>query len=167
MEPTEIRPLHATEWQVLKDLRIRALSDSPDAFGPTAGDARAQSDDYWQRGARRFAEGDQRLFIACSGADRVGLVSAVRDPEAAGHIGAMWVDPRARGSGLGRRLLEAACDWLERRGCARLVLSVTDGNARAESLYASVGFARTGESEPLRDGSSLRNLRMEKRLAAG
>jgi hypothetical protein len=47
------------------------------------------------------------------------------------------------------------------------VLSVTDGNARAESLYASVGFERTGETEPLRAGSSLRNAKMEKRLTAG
>jgi ribosomal protein S18 acetylase RimI-like enzyme len=167
MKPIEIRPLLASEWQVLKDLRIRALTDAPDAFGPTAQDAGSQPDDYWQRGAQRSAKGDQRLFIACSGEDPVGLVSAVRDPEAAGHIGAMWVDPRARGSGLGRRLLEVACDWLGKRGCARLVLSVTDGNARAESLYASVGFERTGETEPLRAGSSLRNAKMEKRLTAG
>jgi len=53
--PTDatIRPLEGHEWQTLKALRIAALTESPDAFGPTAAEAASQPDDYWQTGVTR------------------------------------------------------------------------------------------------------------------
>ena len=37
---------------------------------------------------------------------------------------------------------------------------MTEGNERAMRLYRSVGFAETGESAPLRDGSNVKVLTM-------
>jgi GNAT superfamily N-acetyltransferase len=159
-----IAPLRQAEWATLKDLRIRALAESPDAFGPTREQAAREPDAYWQEGARRFATGSQRLFIARRAGEPVALASAVADNEGAGHIGAMWVDPRARGGGLGRRMLETACEWLTDRGSRRIVLWVTEGNGRAQTLYENRGFALTGVTRPLREGSPLLNLEMELRL---
>jgi len=153
----EIAPLREHEWTVLRDLRLRALADAPDAFGPTLADAQAEPDAYWQEGARRFAG---RVLVARDGSRTIGLVSAVEDPHHVGHLGAMWVDPATRGRGLGRRLVERACQALRARGCQRIELSVTQGNQAAQRLYERFGFACTGESEPLRPGSELRNLTM-------
>src|SRR5690606_32822621 len=76
------------------------------------------------------------------------------------NVFAMWVEPSARGRGVGRGLIEAAIEWVKSRGASQVVLHVTEGNKRAMRLYRSVGFVETGESEPLRHGSDLRVLAM-------
>ena len=96
--------------------------------------------------------------------DATGLISAVRDRAGIGHLGAFWVDPRARGTGLGAQLFDAAMHWLEHIQCSSLELSVTEGNDAAEAMYRRRGFARDGRTEPLRAGSVLRNIYMVKNI---
>jgi ribosomal protein S18 acetylase RimI-like enzyme len=154
-----IRRLEAHEWKLLRELRLRALRDAPDAFGPLAADVEREPDAYWQRFAQVFRPERGDLLVALADGRGVGLVSAIAR-DGFGHVGAMWVDPAARGAGLGRRLLEAACAALRARGCWRILLDVTDTNAPAIALYRSAGFELTGGAKPLRDGSTLRNLEM-------
>ena len=52
----------------------------------------------------------------------------------------LFVDADARGSGLGRELVEAALQRARERGCARIVLDANETNAAALALYRSVGF---------------------------
>jgi len=53
----------------------------------------------------------------------------------------VYVDEAARGSGLGRALVEAACERARARGCKRIELDVDEGNAAARALYESLGFS--------------------------
>ena len=175
-----VRPSRADEWQVLKHLRISALTRDPKAFGPTADEALTFDDAYWQRFATYFASQWRQLFIAVTPPDLIeahrsdneirfddfyGLISAVVDREGTGHLGAFWVDPRTRGTGLGAKLFDAALDWLESDlHCPRIELSVTEGNDQAEAMYRRRGFSRGGKFEPLREGSTLRNVHMMKTL---
>ena len=55
----------------------------------------------------------------------------------------MWVAPELRGSGVGRRLVEAIVDWALARGAARVCLCVESGNAEARRLYERCGLGRT------------------------
>jgi GNAT superfamily N-acetyltransferase len=57
----------------------------------------------------------------------------------------LWVDPTARGKGIGGRLVQAVVDWSKSRGFGRLFLWVAEGNAQAERLYERNGFTRSGE----------------------
>jgi len=158
----EIVPLTAEQWRDLKRLRIGALTESPDSFGPTAESARAHDDEYWRRGAQRAAESDDfEMFIVRRDGEGLGLASANRDRDGVGHIGAMWVDPSLRGQGVGARLFDRAVGHLRELGCKRIELSVTETNALAIALYESRGFALMGEFEPLREGSPLKNLFMQ------
>lgn len=50
------------------------------------------------------------------------------------------VDPRARGRGLGRRLVAALVDWGRRHGAPQAYLLVREGNQPARALYRSLGF---------------------------
>ncbi|MCW2991460.1 MAG: family N-acetyltransferase [Solirubrobacterales bacterium] len=52
----------------------------------------------------------------------------------------LFVDASARGSGLGRALLERAVQEASERGCRRIELDVNDNNAAALALYRSLGF---------------------------
>jgi ribosomal protein S18 acetylase RimI-like enzyme len=59
----------------------------------------------------------------------------------------MWVSPKARGRGVGDRLIGAVVEW------ARAVtLAVSEGNAAATALYRRHGFVDTGERQDMPDG---------------
>jgi ribosomal protein S18 acetylase RimI-like enzyme len=61
------------------------------------------------------------------------------------YLAHLAVAPPLRGRGIGRALIEhLAADGI-RLGRRRLVLDVAISNPRAEALYASCGFAVTGE----------------------
>jgi GNAT superfamily N-acetyltransferase len=53
----------------------------------------------------------------------------------------LYVSERARGGGLGRALVEAACDHARERGCGRIQLDVNEANRGAVALYESLGFS--------------------------
>lgn len=52
----------------------------------------------------------------------------------------LFVAQEARGSGLGRALLELVVERAAARGCRRIELDVNDNNDAALALYRSVGF---------------------------
>lgn len=52
----------------------------------------------------------------------------------------VFVEESARGTGLGRALVEAAVARATERGCRRIDLDTTEDNAPARALYASLGF---------------------------
>lgn len=57
-----------------------------------------------------------------------------------GGLGAMWVQPSARGRGLGRALVRALSEEAATRGCVSMHLQVDAGNEAAIGLYEEVGF---------------------------
>jgi ribosomal protein S18 acetylase RimI-like enzyme len=53
----------------------------------------------------------------------------------------LYVSDRARRGGLGRALVEAACEHARERGCRRIQLDVNEANSAAVALYESLGFS--------------------------
>jgi GNAT superfamily N-acetyltransferase len=77
-------------------------------------------------------------------------VAGVPDRETGGpHLVSMWVDPRARGRGVGLALVEAVKDWAVEAAADQLILWVADGNDSARRLYERCGFLDTGRRQPL------------------
>jgi ribosomal protein S18 acetylase RimI-like enzyme len=61
----------------------------------------------------------------------------------AGVVYDIVVDPPHRGQGIGRMLLDATLDALERGGARQVVLSTAQQNEPAQRLFSSAGFRRT------------------------
>ncbi len=55
----------------------------------------------------------------------------------------LWVEPRARRGGVGRRLLEALVERFAARGEPRILIQVAAANGVARELFAGMGFRET------------------------
>ena len=58
----------------------------------------------------------------------------------------LYVREEARGSGLGRALVEGALERARERGCKRIELDVNEDNTPALALYEKCGFRRDWKS---------------------
>lgn len=153
-----VRPFEHQEWPLLRDLRLMALADSPDAFARTWAEERRFDDAEWKR---RLAEAAAVRWQLSLLAERAGAPAGLAhgrledDGSDIAHLYSMWVAPEARRAGVGRALVRAVVAWARGAGARRLLLGVTEGNGPAARLYASAGFVRTGERRALREGSDL------------
>lgn len=167
-----IRTLAAHEWQLYKDLRLRALADAPYAFGRTLTEALQMPDPEWARRLSAGADSRWNLpLVAEVAGEAVGLTWGhidETDPLTA-YLYQMWVSPGSRGLGAGKLLVQAVIDWVRENGACTLKLGVTQGNRPAWRLYTRAGFEPTGSSQPLRKGSALQEqpMRLKLRDCAG
>jgi ribosomal protein S18 acetylase RimI-like enzyme len=156
------------DWVAFREVRLRSLLDSPDAYGSTYGEESSQTERAWRDwAAGRWRAGAAAVFAGRRGDGTVvgTATSAEYDAEpGVAHVYAMWVAPDARGAGVGRALVDAVAGWARDRGCRRLVLSVTETNDDARRFYEACGFADTGERRALREGSPLQTTVMSKPL---
>jgi ribosomal protein S18 acetylase RimI-like enzyme len=157
MRGVSIRVLQPAEWRAYKDLRLRALADSPDAFSTLYADANAQPDEHWASRLLALSPVMDRLLVVERDAALNGMVwgRILSSDETTAHVYQMWVAPELRGLGLGRMLLQRIIEWVTRHGVRSILLGVTYGNGPAYRLYESVGFRAFGELEPLRPNSEL------------
>ena len=160
----EIRQIKAVEWDRVRKIRLRALADSPDAFGRGLADELSMPDQAWIERAERGALGlDTATFIAETGAGLVGLatVRLEQDADARADLFGLWVDPAARAAGVGLALTQAVIDWARRYGARTLALLVVTSNLTAIRLYSRAGFRETGHSLPMPRKPSLIEIEME------
>jgi len=165
-----IRTFAPQEWDIYKSLRLRALADSPDAFGRTLSEEQDRSDAEW---STRLAEGANSKWDLplLAELDRVpiGLAWGRIDKSNPGvaNLYQMWVDPIHRRLGTGQRLLDAVIAWAEAGNVGYLELGVTWGDSPAVRLYTRAGFQPVGPPLPLRQGSDLVGQSMRLYLAGG
>lgn len=166
MSRVTVRQTTEDDWATWRDLRLRALQDTPTAFGSTYEREAAFTEADWRSRAgglsNAAARGDgttgPSLLAFVDGA-AVGMGGGYRDLPGWLHVIAMWTDPAWRGHGAGRAVLEQLMAWSAAEGL-RVHLDVETTNAGARRLYERLGFVATGETRPLRDGSSYRVERM-------
>lgn len=80
------------------------------------------------------------LFIAMDGDDAVGCAGLRRFDAGAGEVKRLYVAPRGRGRGAGRRLAQAVIDAGRSAGYERLLLDTLPSMTEALALYAVLGF---------------------------
>jgi ribosomal protein S18 acetylase RimI-like enzyme len=143
---TVVRPAEPDDWAVVREIRLRALAESPSAFASTLAREEAFGEEDWRR---RLQHG--YCFLAQAGGRTVGTVAgfAEEDVPDEHHLVAMWVEPAHRGTPAATELVEAVCRRAREDGAAAVRLWVVDGNERARRLYERLGFVSTGERQPL------------------
>jgi DNA-binding MarR family transcriptional regulator/GNAT superfamily N-acetyltransferase len=105
-----------------------------------------------------------RCWIAELDGERVGSVFVVPASKRVAKLRLLLVEPRARGRGLGRRLVGESIDFARAQGYRRLVLWTQSNLLAARALYRACGF-ELAKSEPHADfGVKLTGEYWEKRL---
>lgn len=146
------------EWRTYRDLRLRALAESPDAFGSTFEWESVRPDPEWARRLEAGARSPTDLpLVARVGEEAVGLAwGRIRDTELdVAHLFQVWVAPEHRGRGIARMLLDVVVAWAREAGACHVALDVTCGDSSAMRLYTQAGFRPSGDPQPLRPGSPL------------
>ncbi|WP_262850774.1 GNAT family N-acetyltransferase [Mumia quercus] len=163
-----LRPVEG-DWEQVRDLRLRALKDTPIAYGERYGDAVRLDEAEWRtRAARGDAQDSVQVVARLTDGEAAGrwvgtmaafvsrglppyLPGAVEEPDAPrqANLVGVFVDPqvRGRGAGVAEALLDAVVAWArDEQGLDRLHLHVHEDNPRAAAFYRRYGFVATGES---------------------
>jgi ribosomal protein S18 acetylase RimI-like enzyme len=61
-----------------------------------------------------------------------------------GYLGLLGVEPARQGSGLGRKLMDAAENYFREKGCVAVDLRVISPRAPLPSFYRHLGYTETG-----------------------
>jgi GNAT superfamily N-acetyltransferase len=92
----------------------------------------------------------EKCWIADMGGEPVGCVMLVKDNPRAkkadvSRIRLLLLDPKARGRGLGKRLVEECVTFSRAKGYRRVTLWTHKELKAARAIYARLGFVKTGE----------------------
>ncbi len=161
MTPTEsptVQLFAPHEWRTYRDLRLRALAESPDAFGSTVATERDRPDAEWiARLAAGADTGAHLPLLARLGFEPIGLAWGRRarailrwrtcircgwHPNTGGWVRVGYsLMPRSLGRGT---QVPATSNWRQRAGIRQPCVCISDW-----------GFYRSGDPAPLRPGSPL------------
>lgn len=145
-----VRVMTDDDWPLWRDVRIAALTESPDVFRARLADWESSGAARWR--ARLTMPGAHNVVAMLDG-NPVGLTSGV--PGAPGEVilHSVWVSPTARGRGVASLLIDAVRTWAKDTGATTLTLAVIPGNEAAVRLYRRLGFVDTDlPGELLPDG---------------
>ena len=159
-----IRPIRVDEWAAYRAIRLRALQDSPNAFGSTFEAEATGSDDQWasRLPPLEVSGRDYALFAeASNGPCGLAWCKISAEDSSLANLYQMWVAPEMRGRGVGRALLSECPRWAASTGVQRVQLGVTAADSPAWRLYTSQGFRPVGALELLRAGSLAKTQTME------
>jgi GNAT superfamily N-acetyltransferase len=170
------------DWAAIRDLRLRAVTDTPMAFLETREQVLAVDEEGWRERARRnrhAAEGEppsdsmQVVAVAPDGRWVGSMVCFVSEgspgyiteprpgPRRANVVG-VFVDPEWRGdAGVTDALLGELARWAaDEKGLTELYLHVSDRNPRAMRSYEKRGFVSTGEVDSVPEQPDDREIEM-------
>lgn len=163
------RPFERDEWEMLRDLRLEALQNSPGAFSSKYEQEKKRSERHW----RNTAQGEDctmfGLFIDETPVGIMGITTMSAD--ATGKTAVLWgtyIQPDWRGNGLTKPLYKTAIAYAKaRRDWKRLVISHRESNVPSKKATLAHGFRHTlSEDKKWPDGTSEAELFYEMNLPA-
>lgn len=80
------------------------------------------------------------IFAAADNAGYTGGYCIASVEKGRGEVDSLFVDPACRKRGVGAKLIRAALDWLDGKGCAEIYLFVSEGNESVLEYYERFGF---------------------------
>jgi ribosomal protein S18 acetylase RimI-like enzyme len=146
-----IRELGPGDAEAYKSLRLKALSEHPEAFGQSFEEAKKQTIEEIRREIMGWqSAGGFALAAFKEGGSISGMIALGRSKfekmRHRGHVWGVYVDPSTRGQGIATKLFD---DIISRAsnspGLVQLDIEVVTENRVAFDLYRKIGFVVVGE----------------------
>lgn len=163
---SEVRRVTPADWPLWRELRLRSLEESPEAFRSTYAEEAERPDTWWEQRVSDMVEDPLRnSLVAERESAGVAILACRIDADSLVMTAdAMWVAPEARGYGIANDMLETAMAWGRESGARSAELWVNQGNTATRALYRRAGFRPTTEVQPVRPGASHIILKMSRAL---
>jgi ribosomal protein S18 acetylase RimI-like enzyme len=157
-EPLPIRPALPADSPRLIPLINQAFAVETFMTGPRTDPERLAAS--LQKGAILLAEDKSGQLVA-------SIYVEIRGNR--GYAGMLAVAPARQRSGIGRRMMQAAEDYLRARGCVALDITVLSLRTELPPIYRAYGFVETGTEpfdypHPLKGGLQTHCIVMSKPL---
>ena len=161
-----IRRVRTEDADRLRDARLAALEETPEAFVSRYSEEALKPPEFWVERATQNASGDRvATFVIERDGRFVGTATGLRLVSSGpAELVGMWVAPEARRCGLGRQLVETACAWAAATGAQHIEVSVHLPNEPAQTLYERAGFVAVRAPFPRQDGRAGLELRLARPL---
>jgi ribosomal protein S18 acetylase RimI-like enzyme len=163
-----IEPITRHTALLFKSARLRALADTPSAFGSTYGREVQLTDAQWlERTAQwtdQWTHHGSTIFLAIDGSIACGVAGSFLQPDdpARAQLVSMWTAPTHRRRGIGRLLVDRVMAWARSRHSRTLSLNVTSNNQPAIWFYERLGFTPTGHTQPYGNDPALLEYEMSR-----
>lgn len=157
------------DWKKVKNLRLEALQNDPQAFGASYEEQSQRTDDEWkERTQRTIGESKEEILVVAEDGDVfVGMIGAFPKDSTKWIIKAMYVSPQYRGKGVSKKLVEEILKQLDAdKRIGTLELSVNTRQEAAVKLYSEFGFdvVETLEKQKLGDGKEYDEFIMRRKM---
>jgi ribosomal protein S18 acetylase RimI-like enzyme len=147
MTEITVRVLDESEWSLYRDVRLRALAESPGSFTATLAEEADRDEQFWRDRMTRSPR-----LLAERGSQRQGIVSLgpYEQEPAAAEVFGLYVVAEARRTGVAWRLVEAAAALAIQKAYLQLYYWVGTDNGRAVGFAKNFGFRTTDYRRPAR-----------------
>lgn len=146
-----VRRIEMGDVWVAKALRLRALTENPEAFSSTLEREQAYPDEQWvERAELQVAGPVAATFLAFAhdqAAKPLGIVTGLQGdivhpdaPTSQAELVSMFCTSTSRGKGIGMELVRAVQEWATASNYEALYLWVVTENESARHLYERAGF---------------------------
>ena len=147
----DVKVLTPNDWRVLREIRLTALSESPEMFLSIYEQEAGYDESKWQS---EFTRGDWYVGMAApeSPDKPVSVLGITREPDSPDHhcfLEYVWVAPGFRRRGVASTMIRRVLGQLRSVGVRTVFLWVLDGNDDATRLYKRIGFVGCNRSHPL------------------
>jgi GNAT superfamily N-acetyltransferase len=157
-----LEPLTLPLVEQYKSVRLRALQDTPVAFGSTFAKESSLSDGDWIKRVDTWNGPGGVCYLGMDNGEPCGIIAGYFDENVPlrAWVASMWVAPTHRRTGLGTMLMDAVRSWAHTLGAAELFLMVTSNNSPAMRFYERCGFKFTGTTGPYPNDPALSEYEM-------
>ena len=133
----KINTLKGDDWEKLRDIRLRAVTESPQAFGDTVEKTKAQTEEVWRKWIA-----NSHIYIIDDNNKSVSAATFRQDIDGVWEINAVWTDPSYRNKGLSRKIFEQIFFDAKMMSIDVIRLDVNSIQSAAVTLYESLGFKK-------------------------